>query len=300
MTIETEKPTRRQRWDAGKMIFTERDIAALTWIGEQYAIRIDHLQRLLGDYAGSEDPLSFDATRKLVGRRHRAGWVEMQRLRGSDPLWVWPTRAGLRNLGRGYSYRNMENNLDNLKRLHATSAIRLEWDEEAARWVSERDLNLKVIRTRGSELLHRPDAELWYADGTVLAIEAELSQKKLEDLAENLTGLLRGEGKPYDEVWYVAPQAEVRRHRRMICTQMGEQGMLTEEEVKRLFIKGYQEEDTPVRAPEPVEPVASPVSPPFEIVGRFGCSEMEPVAEPMKLGRRMRARSRRGLREVRQ
>ncbi len=259
MLDEMTKPTRQRRWDAGKMILTERDLAALSFIGEQYAIRIDHLQRFLGDYAEREEDLSFDATRKLVARWHRAGWVEMQRLRGADPLWIWPTRQGLRQLGRGYSYRNMENNLDDLKHLHAINAIRLEWDEEGARWVSERDLYQEVIRTRGSELLHRPDGELWYLDGSVVAIEAELSQKKPEDLAENLMELVRGEryielragyGKAearemsqgmqstYTDIWYFGEEPirrQVIRERRKLLSERA----LSLEEAKRIFVRWY-------------------------------------------------------------
>jgi hypothetical protein len=267
--MSIEMTTRRQRrWDAGKMILTERDLDALTWIGEQYAIRIDHLQQWLSDYAGRDELLSFDATRKLVARWHRAGWVEMQRLRGTDPLWIWPTRTGLRHLGRSYSYRNMENNLDDLKHLHATNAIRLEWDEEGARWVSERDLHQEVIRTRGSELLHRPDAELWYADGSVVAIEAELSQKKPEDLAENLMELVRGEryielkgeyGKAearersvgaqsqYTDIWYFGDEV-VRRQVMRERWKLLAEGALCEEEAKRIFVRWY-----PLAKPEQVE-----------------------------------------------
>ena len=39
--------TRRPRNDKGQLRWTERDIQVQGWIGEQYAVRIDHLQHLL-------------------------------------------------------------------------------------------------------------------------------------------------------------------------------------------------------------------------------------------------------------
>lgn len=107
MSVETEKSMRKRRADAGRVSFTERDRFALTWIGQQYALRLDHLQQLLGYYARSEAPLGVGATRKLVARWGKAGWVEMERLREADPLWVWPTRWCLRNMRLPYTYRDM-------------------------------------------------------------------------------------------------------------------------------------------------------------------------------------------------
>ena len=260
MFVETEKPKRRQRWDAGRVSFTERDMFALTWIGQQYAIRLDHLQRLLGRYAGSMWPLTVGATRKLVARWHNAGWVEMERLRGTDPLWVWPTRWCLRNMSLPYAYRNMRQSLDDLKHLYAINEVRLSYcDEVRLRWVSERQLLQEVVRVSGKDLLHRPDAERYWTDGTVTAIEAELSQKRPSHLSENLMELVRGEGylrlktehgaasaqvmsrgmkSKYTDIWYFGPQ-EVRRQVRRERARLLERGALNEEEAERIFVKWY-------------------------------------------------------------
>jgi hypothetical protein len=260
MFMETEKPKRRQRWDAGLVSFTERDIAVLTWIGQQYAIRLDHLQQLLGRYAGSLEPLSVGATRKVVRRWHNAGWVEMQRLRGADPLWVWPTRLALRSVGLPYASRNMEQSLDDLKHLYAINEVRLSYcDEVRIRWVSERSLLQEVVRVSGKDLLHRPDAERYWTDGTVTAIEVELSLKKPTDLSENLMELVRGEEylrlktehgaasaqvmsrgmkSTYTDIWYFGPP-EVRRQVRRERARLLERGALSEEEAERIFVKWY-------------------------------------------------------------
>ena len=46
---------RKQRSNAGSTLFTLRDQFALAWIGEQYAIRLDHLQRLHASIEGIRD-----------------------------------------------------------------------------------------------------------------------------------------------------------------------------------------------------------------------------------------------------
>ena len=44
----------RVRRDAGEIRLTDRDLWALRWIGEQYAVRMDQLRRLLGSRPGGE------------------------------------------------------------------------------------------------------------------------------------------------------------------------------------------------------------------------------------------------------
>src|SRR5204863_7536954 len=118
----------------------------LTWVGQQYAIRLDHLQQLLGNYANSPEPLTVGATRKLVARWRSARWVEVERLRGTDPLWVWPTRWCLRNMSLPYTYRDMQHSLDDLKHFYAINEIRLHECDAETSWVSERQLLQEVVR----------------------------------------------------------------------------------------------------------------------------------------------------------
>jgi hypothetical protein len=118
----------------------------------------------------------------------------MERLREADPLWVWPTRWCLRNMSLPYTYRNMRQSLDSLKHLYAINEIWLSSFEEATTWVSERQLLQGVVRVSGKESLHRPDGEIYWTDGGITAIEAELSMKRAADLAENLMELVRGQG----------------------------------------------------------------------------------------------------------
>jgi hypothetical protein len=70
---------RKQRSDAGKTLWTPRDEFALTWIGHQYGIRLDHLQWLLGRSPGqgaaNTNWISEGAARDVVTRWQRAKLV---------------------------------------------------------------------------------------------------------------------------------------------------------------------------------------------------------------------------------
>lgn len=258
--------SRKQRSDAGKTLWTDRDKFALTWMGHQYGIRLDHLQWLLGRYPGRgathHNWISESAARDVVARWQRAKLVKVERIRAREPFWVWPTRLGLRKVGLPYTYRDLgQSSLDSLKHLHAINAILLDFvdDDEGTQWISERQLLQGVIHSPGKELLHRPDGQIYWTDGTVTAIEAELSLKKPPELAENLMELLRGEGylrakadfgwqmarsmsksdqSQYAEIWYFAPPA-VRRQVRRIRARLVSQGDISEQEAERIFVRWY-------------------------------------------------------------
>jgi hypothetical protein len=165
----------------------------------QYAIRLDQLQWLLGQMPGQgaerPDWITETAARNVVARWMKAGWVEAEQLRAHEPLWIWPTRKGLRKTNLPYNYRNIEQSgMDGLKHLYAINEIRLAHCEESnTRWGSLRQLLQEVQRAKGKDLLHRPDAVGYWPTGGVIAIEAELSTKITRDLAENLMELVRGE-----------------------------------------------------------------------------------------------------------
>ncbi len=198
-TPQTSKRKRGPRSDIGRIKFNDRDEFALTWIGQQYAIRLDQLQWLLGQMPGEgaqqPDWITETAARNVVTRWMKAGWVEAEQLRAHEPLWIWPTRKGLRKVNLPYNYRDIgQSGMDDLKHLYAINEIRLAHHEQSnTSWVSERQLLQGVQRTKGRDLLHRPDAVAVFPNGGVIAIEAELSTKIAQDLAENLMELVRGE-----------------------------------------------------------------------------------------------------------
>lgn len=84
---------RGRRADRGVVRLTDRDIASLRWIGEQYAIRVDQLSCLLGRPA---NPVSDSTARGVVSRWVRAGFADYRKLIAGEPGFVWATRRGLR------------------------------------------------------------------------------------------------------------------------------------------------------------------------------------------------------------
>ena len=70
---------------------------SLLWIGEQYAIRIDQLARLLGRSAGRT--LTESTTRAAVARWVRGGFAQTRKVTVREPGFVWLTTKGLREVG---------------------------------------------------------------------------------------------------------------------------------------------------------------------------------------------------------
>jgi hypothetical protein len=175
---------RARRWDVGPAP-TARDLAALRFVGEQYAVRLDVATVLLtrlstvGPERGSQ--LSRRAVREQLGRWEQAGWAERRRLLGHT--WVTLTRAGLRLCGLEFEVWSPV--LDRLDHHHAASVVRLHRESVpgAGGWVCERAL----WRRRGKASWHLADAALpaaipegWAQQGISEAwelIEVELTQK---------------------------------------------------------------------------------------------------------------------------
>jgi hypothetical protein len=175
---------RARRWDAGPAP-TARDLAALRFVGEQYAVRTDVATVLLtrlsatGPQRGSR--LSRRAVREQLGRWEQGGGAERRRLLGHT--WVTLTRAGVRLAGLDYEVWSPA--LDRLDHHHAASVVRLHREPVpgAGGWVCERAL----WRRRGKASWHLADAALpvslpagWAEQGINQAwelIEVELTQK---------------------------------------------------------------------------------------------------------------------------
>jgi len=260
----SQQQPRLKRRDQGSVVLTERDEATLRWIGEQYAIRLDHLQFLLGRSSGRgaqyHNWIGEGAARDVVTRWKKAGWIALEKIRAKQPFWVWLTPKGLRKIGLPYKYVAVsETALDRLDHLYAINSVRLDLEttEENPRWVCERQLAMGVQRTKGKGVLHRPDGEIVQHD-ELIAIEVELSMKTLHEQEEILLELLRGEeylrlkeevgraarttGMPYQgryaAVWYFAAPKAVKRVLSARASLL-RQGVFDEDDARSIHLYAY-------------------------------------------------------------
>jgi hypothetical protein len=192
----------RPRWGTGPAP-THRDVAALAWIGEQYAVRADLLGLLLGrlspevprtvhawEYASGQRaqlPALAEATVRYHLRRWlRARWVHPQRALGRT--WIVPTPKGLALAG--VDYRPWSLVPSRLAHVHVVGLVRLaiEAANPDAEWVSERALARLRAQQRAGWWL--PDGGLVVADAAVSGgpplhtIEVELTPKHLAKLQQ--------------------------------------------------------------------------------------------------------------------
>jgi len=194
---ENGTPAGKVKYRARGVLVTERDLAVLRWLGEQFAVRSDVIRWLLG----GDRPLSEGRTRQVIDRWRRARLVHQQRFfLGAEPM-VWPTREGLRLVLDDYRARTPA--LSMLAHIHAVSLVRfgLERRSAAQGWVPERAL----YRARSSPDVHVADGEYTDPSGRRTAVEVELTVKAAERL-RRIIGDLTLE---YDRVVYVTGDARV-------------------------------------------------------------------------------------------
>jgi hypothetical protein len=189
--------SRRPRWDTDAGI-TARDVAALVWLGQQYAARSDVLRILLGRLSPGSPKVAGQigeqTLRQILDRWECRGLVERDRLLGF--VWVAPTGKALRLVGldvRPWSFV-----IPQLAHVHAVGVVRLALEPsipEGGRWVSEREL-------RGESARHVPDGAVELPDSTDavgtglygqdvdplprrVAVEVELTRKSAARLRES-------------------------------------------------------------------------------------------------------------------
>ncbi len=176
------RPARNQPWDAGPEV-TPRDLAALRFVGEQYAARLDVLAVVLGRLspAAVRDArrLGERTVRQRVERWEQAGWAVRRRMLGQT--WVLPTRAGLRLAD--LEFDGWEPAATRLAHHHAVAVVRLAREPVPGQggWMCEREL----WRRRGKAGWHLADGALpapvpagWQrVDQAWELVEVELHQK---------------------------------------------------------------------------------------------------------------------------
>jgi hypothetical protein len=173
---------RARPWHAGPEA-TARDLAALRFVGEHYAVRSDVLAVLLGRLSPAVvrevGRLGDRTVRQRVERWEAAGWAERRRMLGHT--WVLATRTGLRLAGLVFDPWTPA--VDRLAHHHAAFVVRLAREPMPGQsgWVCEREL----WRRRGRASWHMADGALptevpagWQGiDQAWELVEVELTQK---------------------------------------------------------------------------------------------------------------------------
>ncbi len=196
---EVDGIARKERSDKGSIKITERDMAVLRFIGEQYAVRQDQLARLLK----RPDPggLSDSATRAVVGRWQKVGLAATRQVIAGEPKFVWLTRHGLREVG--LSFKPWTPTAASLAHIFWTNQVRMHTEDRhpTASWRSERELRKgRVMQSISSTQGHDVDAEIVLPEG-VVGVEVELTSKS----AERRRSIMAEVAKRYATVWYFAP-----------------------------------------------------------------------------------------------
>jgi hypothetical protein len=161
--------TRARRSDAGSVRASARDLELLRLVGEQYAVSLPQLARLMGR--------SGHAARWLRSRWQRAGWARGAAMLVGEPVFVWLTSRGLR--AAGLEFKPWRPNPGALAHIAAVNEVRLYVAERHpdAVWVCERELARELRHEPGGFGAHRPDAVVLLHDRE-LAVEVELTLKR--------------------------------------------------------------------------------------------------------------------------
>ena len=170
-----------------------RDLEALRWVDEQYAVRVDQLARLLGRTERTVQRW----TRRMSGR----GWVELRRLLVDEPAYVWLTPEGRREAATGFG--PWEPRVGRLAHVAAVVDVRLyiQGRSPGSVWASER-----VLRRELTASEHLPDAVVTTA-GERHAIEVELTPKARRRAFSTIEEL----GRRYDRTLYFCTPAAWRQ-----------------------------------------------------------------------------------------
>lgn len=216
----TEQPKKR-RSDAGIPQLTPRDLDVFAWLADMKAISEPDLGVLLGRLAGSDEPVSESAVRRMVVRWRKGDprngpWAEARKVMHKEPRIVFLELAGALLVGetqwRGAALSTA---------LHAADVSRVRlWLEnpervgpeldqltglQVASWQSERRWRQELAaRSPGGRMppdVHAPDGVLTTPGGKRVAVEVERTPKDGRRLDKIMDALMVPGG--YAGVLYV-------------------------------------------------------------------------------------------------
>lgn len=174
---------------AVERLVSRRDLDALGWVGEQYAVQTDQLCAFLD--------CTPRTVQRLLSRLREQRLVDVRRVLVGEPAWVIPTVKGLR--ASGLSFGAWRPTLGLLAHVAAVTDVRLHVQSRSpeSEWVCERVL----AREKQTPQEHLADAVV-LLDSQRIAVEVELtvkSKRRTRAIIEELVGR-------YDAVlYYCAP-----------------------------------------------------------------------------------------------
>src|SRR5436190_253931 len=197
MTLDptpASRSARARRSDIGSIRCSQRDLDLLRVVGEQYAVTLPQLARMMG--------CSSHAARWLRSRWERAGWARGRALLVGEPVFVWLTRRGQSLAGIDYSVWRANPGM--LAHIAAVTDVRLHVLDRhpGGTWVCERELHRELGAAPGGRQRHRPDG-LVVIDGREVAVEVELTLKRRARIEQIMAELVAR----YGSVTYFAASA---------------------------------------------------------------------------------------------
>ena len=207
MPANPQAAVRPRRSDAGQARLTERDIAGLLLVAEQYAAPYDLLGQALG---------VPPARLRAVTARWRGAGYAVTGVLGPGPAWCWLTPAGMAASGHAWPARPPS--LSRLAHVRAVLAARLwlsavpAYAAAGAHWRCERSIRAALPPPKVGTP-HVADAEVHWPSveaagpyaGQVWGIEVELTPKPAARTARIMAGLLARPG--YAQVIYLCSPA---------------------------------------------------------------------------------------------
>lgn len=180
----------RRNGKQASVLLTARDVSALKWIAEQFAVRVDQLPKVLAE---GDAEVSRRTCRGILERWTSADFVVRQKVFAGEPAWVWLTRDGSNACGG--NFKLWAPKFGNLSHVFWVNEIRLRTalKHPDVHWVSDRS-----IRKEQARGLHVPDAELVPTDGGRVAVEVELTQKS----AARTLAIARELASRYSTIWF--------------------------------------------------------------------------------------------------
>ena len=179
----------------------KRDKICLRWVGEQYAVSLDHLQILFSresarKYQMTRELMFINGAQKIVDRWYKNGWVEARKILTYQPKWIWLKRKGYKIAELKYPYREPSPGF--LDHHWHTNAVRLHVEASegnAIQWISERQL----AKEFGGKKKHVADgAIVSQFEHKTIALEVELNRKS----KRRWKLIMQRVKRDHDAVWY--------------------------------------------------------------------------------------------------